>query len=94
MCYNAVRNRLRKLEEKGFLKSELVRDFVKNDLVDSKGNVKLRRHTRVYKKIYAINVRNEVLKRLILALKELSRKLFKKGLDEVLCDDELVKSLV
>ncbi|MGQ9469713.1 MAG: hypothetical protein ACUVTD_07860 [Nitrososphaerales archaeon] len=85
---------MRKLEENNFLKSELVRDFARNDLIDSKGNVKLRRHTRVYKRVYAINVRNEVLKRLILALKELSRKLFKKGLNEVVCNDGLLKSLV
>lgn len=60
--YNAVRNRLKGLEEQGFLKSKMIRDFVKNDLADSEG-VKLKRFTKVYKKIYAINV--ERLKRIL-----------------------------
>lgn len=92
LCYHAVRNRLRKLEEQGFLKSKLIKDFVSNDLIDSEG-IKLKRFTKVYKRVYAINVRNEVLKRLILALKELSKKLFKKELSEALCNNELLKSL-
>lgn len=54
--YNAVRNRLKRLEDQDFLRSRIIRDFVKNDLADSEG-VKLRRFTKVYKKIYAINVR-------------------------------------
>lgn len=61
LCYDAVRNRLKRLEEQGFLRSEIIRDFVKNDLADSKG-VKVKRFTKVYKKVYAINVRNEVFK--------------------------------
>lgn len=93
LCYNAVRNRLRKLEQHGLLRSELVKGVARNDLVDSKGEVKLSRHTRVYKKVYAINVKSKVLKRLINALESFSRKLFKKGLSKVFSDDETLKSL-
>lgn len=30
LCYNAVRNRLRRLEDQGFLRSELVKGFARN----------------------------------------------------------------
>jgi hypothetical protein len=92
LCYGAVRNHLRGLEEQGFLKSELVKGLVKNDLVDSKGIVKLRRHTRVYKKVYSINEESKDLKQLIKDLKA-SSKLFNKKLHQIFCNDELLNSL-
>ena len=48
LCYSAVRKRLRKLEQLDILRSNLVKGFVRNDLVDSKGEIKLRRHTKVF----------------------------------------------
>ncbi|MEM1661192.1 MAG: hypothetical protein QXR17_08675 [Candidatus Bathyarchaeia archaeon] len=93
LCYNAVRKRLCKLEGQGFLKSDLVKGFVRNDLVDSKGEVKLKRQTRVFKKVYAINDECKALKQFIKTLKSLSKELFKKSLSQVFCNDELLKSL-
>lgn len=61
--------------------------------MDSKGIVKLRRSTRVYKKVYAVNVRSRFLKRLIHVFRDVAKRLFKKELAQVFCDDELMKSL-
>ncbi|MEM1643466.1 MAG: hypothetical protein QXO91_00685 [Desulfurococcaceae archaeon] len=69
LCYNAVRKRLCKLEGQGFLKSDLVKGFAKNDLVDSKGEVKLKRSTRVFKKVYAVNDKNKLLRKFVETLK-------------------------
>ena len=93
LCYNAIRKRLSRLEEQGFLKSELIKGFVSNDLKDSKGNVKLKRQTRVFKKVYAINEENDALRKFVKSLKSLSKELFKKNLSQVFCNDELLKSL-
>lgn len=72
LCYNAVRKRLSKLEEQGFLKSDLIKGFVKNDLVNSKGEVKLERQTRVFKKVYAINDESKAMRKFVKMLKSLS----------------------
>jgi len=94
LCYHTVRNRLRKLEGLGILKSELVRGFARNDLVDSRGVVKLARFSKVYKKVYSVNEESRILKQFIKGLKELSKQLFGKGLSKVLCNDEFFKSLI
>ena len=75
------------------MKSELVKEFVRNDLIDSKGEVKLRRSTRVFKKVYAVNSESETLKKFVKSLKGFSKELFKKSLSQVFCNDELVRSL-
>jgi len=63
LCYSAVRNRLKKLEQLGLLRSMLVRGLVRNDLVDSKGIVKLKRYTKVFKRIYYPNDYREEVSR-------------------------------
>ncbi|MEM2914617.1 MAG: hypothetical protein QXH91_04370 [Candidatus Bathyarchaeia archaeon] len=72
LCYNTVRKRLSKLEGQGLLKSELVKGFAKNDLVNSKGEVKLERQTRVFKKVYAINDESKAMRKFVKMLKSLS----------------------
>lgn len=94
LCYSAVRKRLSNLEEKGFLKSDLIKEVVSNNLVDSKGEIKLRRFTKVFKKVYVVNDESRALKQFIKILKGLSRELFKKNLSQLFCNDDLLKSLV
>ncbi|MEM0049409.1 MAG: hypothetical protein QXW39_02590 [Candidatus Bathyarchaeia archaeon] len=69
LCYNALKKRLGRLEEQGFLKSELVKGFARNDLVDSKGEVRLRRSTKVFKKVYTVNDECKALKQFVKMLK-------------------------
>ena len=92
LCYSAVRNRLRRLEQLGLLRSELVKGLARNDLVDSKGEIKLKRHTREWKRIYCPNDCREEVKRFLRSLMSLAGDLLGK-LSQVLCDDELLKSL-
>lgn len=93
LCYNAVRKRLSKLEGQGLLKSELIKGLARNDLMDSKGEIKLRRSTKVFKKVYTLNNESNALRKFIRSLKSLCKELFKKNLSQVFCNDELIKSL-
>jgi DNA-binding Lrp family transcriptional regulator len=91
LCYGAVRNRLRKLEARGLLKSRLVKGFVSNDLVDS-GGVKLSRHTKVFKRIYCPSDCSEEVKRFLRSLRAIAKSLGKKP-SQVFYNDEVLKSL-
>ncbi|MEM2751125.1 MAG: hypothetical protein QXH53_05625, partial [Nitrososphaerales archaeon] len=85
--------KLSELEKQGLLKSELIKGFAKNDLVDSKGEVKLMRFTKVFKKVYTLNDESKAIRKFVKSLKSLSKELFKKNLSQVLCNDELMESL-
>ncbi|MEM3590858.1 MAG: hypothetical protein QW702_01995 [Candidatus Bathyarchaeia archaeon] len=60
----------------------MIKGVVSNNLVDSKGEIKLRRFTKVFKKVYVINDESRALKQFIKILKGLSRGLFKKNLSQ------------
>jgi hypothetical protein len=91
LCYGAVRNRLKKLEARELLRSRLVRGFVSNDLVDSRG-VKLSRHTKVFKRIYCPSDCREEVKKFLRSLKAIAKSLGKKP-SQVFYNDEVLKSL-
>lgn len=71
----------------------MIKGFAKNDLVDSKGEVKLMRFTKVFKKVYTLNDESKAIRKFVKSLKSLSKELFKKNLSQVLCNDELMESL-
>ena len=92
--YAAVRRHLKRLEKFGMLKGKLVRATVRNDLTDEKGNVRVKRHTKVYVKVYGLKNKSKLLKRIIMALEEFCDRNFEKKLKDVLLDVDMTDALV
>ena len=90
VAYDTVRKRLRKLENCGVLRSRLKLAVVDNSLVDADGTVKLERRAKVYKRVYALNQKSKLLRRIIRFLEDASRRVCKKELSETFSDDELI----
>ena len=91
--YRTVARRLRRLEERGILRSDLVEGYADNSLVDAKGAVKVHRLSRVYRRVYTPNERSEEFRRLIGFLKAVCKEHLGVELEEALADSFLLTSL-
>jgi len=93
LSYGTVWRNLRKLESTGILRSDLVRSIVRNDLVDSRGVIKVRRFTRVYKRVYELNCESKLARRFIGWMAWIARKVFKTRLETIVSNRKLINTL-